>query len=140
LLDHPRTVYLREADLPPHLDGWLTVLFDPANLDATLDALIAASQDAGGTAEALRKVERTLANCQRQSRDPIWSSRALDRSERLWRRAPRQALLRPGPPRQPNSHPQDAGAFHGEGQLFLPDPRIAAPAPGRNVRVTPAGS
>jgi hypothetical protein len=33
LLDHPRTVYLREADLLPHLDGWLTGLFDPANLD-----------------------------------------------------------------------------------------------------------
>jgi hypothetical protein len=29
LLDHPLTVYLREA----HLDGWLTGLFDPANLD-----------------------------------------------------------------------------------------------------------
>ena len=38
-LDHPRTVYLRQADLLPHLDGWLTGLFDPANLDATLDAL-----------------------------------------------------------------------------------------------------
>ena len=58
LLDHPRTVYLREADLPPHLDGWLIGLLDPADLDATLDALIAASQ-ASGTAEALRKVERT---------------------------------------------------------------------------------
>ncbi len=59
LLDHPRTVYLREADLPPHLDGWLTVLFDPANLDATLGALIAASQDTSGTAEALRREERS---------------------------------------------------------------------------------
>jgi hypothetical protein len=40
-------------------------LFDPANLDATLDALIVASQDASGAADALRKVERTLADCQR---------------------------------------------------------------------------
>jgi hypothetical protein len=39
LLDHPGTVYLRQADLLPHLDGWLTGLFDTANLDATLDAL-----------------------------------------------------------------------------------------------------
>jgi hypothetical protein len=31
-----------------------------------LDALIAASQDASGTAEALRKVERTLADCRRK--------------------------------------------------------------------------
>jgi hypothetical protein len=36
-----------------------------ANLDATLDALIVASQDASGAADALRKVERTLADCQR---------------------------------------------------------------------------
>ena len=28
LLDHPRPVYLRQADLLPHLDGWLTGLFD----------------------------------------------------------------------------------------------------------------
>ena len=28
LLDHPGTVYLREVDLPPHLDGWLTGLFE----------------------------------------------------------------------------------------------------------------
>ena len=52
LLDHPGTVYLREVDLLPHLDGWLTGLFHPATLDVTLDALIAASQDASGTAEA----------------------------------------------------------------------------------------
>jgi hypothetical protein len=31
LLDHPRTIYLREADLLPHPDGWLSGLFDPAN-------------------------------------------------------------------------------------------------------------
>jgi hypothetical protein len=31
LLDHPRTDYLREADLLPHLDGWLSGLFDLAN-------------------------------------------------------------------------------------------------------------
>jgi hypothetical protein len=47
----------------PRPDGWRTGLFDPANLDATLDALIAASQDASGAAEPLRKVERTLADC-----------------------------------------------------------------------------
>jgi hypothetical protein len=58
LLDHPRTVYL-------HLDGWLTGLFDPPT-SSPLDALIAASQKATGTAEALRKVERTLADCHRK--------------------------------------------------------------------------
>jgi hypothetical protein len=27
---HPKSVYLREADLLPHLDGWIAELFDPA--------------------------------------------------------------------------------------------------------------
>jgi hypothetical protein len=65
MLDHPRTVYLREADLLPHLDGRLTPVRHRQSR-ATLDALIAASQDASGAAEALRKVERTLADCQRK--------------------------------------------------------------------------
>jgi hypothetical protein len=52
--------------LLPRLDGWRTGLSDLANLDATLDALIAASQDASGTAGALGEVERTLPDCQRK--------------------------------------------------------------------------
>jgi len=28
LLDHPGILYLREADLLPHPDGWLSGLFD----------------------------------------------------------------------------------------------------------------
>ena len=31
LLDHPRTIYLREADPLPNPDGWLSGLFDPTN-------------------------------------------------------------------------------------------------------------
>jgi hypothetical protein len=31
LLDHSRILYLREADLLPHPDGWLSGLFDPAD-------------------------------------------------------------------------------------------------------------
>ena len=42
MVDHPGTVYLREVDLLPHLDGWFTGLFHSATLDVTLDALIAA--------------------------------------------------------------------------------------------------
>jgi site-specific DNA recombinase len=29
-LGHPRTVYLREADILPALDGWLSQVFSPA--------------------------------------------------------------------------------------------------------------
>jgi hypothetical protein len=65
LLDHPRTVYLREATCyPPGRLAHRPVRL--ANLDATLDALIAASQDASGAAERCARVERTLADCQRK--------------------------------------------------------------------------
>ncbi len=65
-LDHPRTVYLREADLLPHLDGWLAGLFDPASLEDTLAALEAASHDHTAAIQQLRTAEQTLADCQRQ--------------------------------------------------------------------------
>jgi hypothetical protein len=70
LLDHPGILYLREADLLPHLDGWLTGLFHPA----TLDALIAASQDASGTAEA----------CARSSGRWPTASASSPATERRW--------------------------------------------------------
>jgi hypothetical protein len=74
LLDHPGTVYLREVDLLPHLDGWLTGLFHSATLDVTLDALIAASQDASGTAEA----------CARSSGRWPTASASSPATERRW--------------------------------------------------------
>ena len=40
-IDHPRSVYLREDAVLPSLDGWLAELFEPANLQATIDALAA---------------------------------------------------------------------------------------------------
>jgi len=41
---HPRVVYLREAEILPELDTWLSKSLDPARLPATIEAL-AASQD-----------------------------------------------------------------------------------------------
>ena len=37
--DHPKTVYLREADITGSLDAWLGQVFGPARLDATLAQL-----------------------------------------------------------------------------------------------------
>ncbi len=65
-LDHPRTIYLREADLLPHLDGWLAGLFDPDRLDDTLDVLEQASNDHAATAQQLGAAEQAIADCQRQ--------------------------------------------------------------------------
>jgi len=41
---HPRVVYLREAEILPELDTWLSTSLDPVRLPATIEAL-AASQD-----------------------------------------------------------------------------------------------
>jgi hypothetical protein len=84
LLDHPRTVYLREADLPPHLDGWLTVLFDPANLDATLGALIAASQDTFGS----RQLDPEHLPCRPPTTGHVRTSRRNDDRSNLEGRRP----------------------------------------------------
>jgi site-specific DNA recombinase len=43
-VDHPRNVYLREDAVVGPLDGWLAQVFDPANIDETLESLQAASE------------------------------------------------------------------------------------------------
>jgi len=48
-LDHPKNVYMREDQILGPLDGWLAQVFDPGQLDTTLDALEAA---AGSTDDA----------------------------------------------------------------------------------------
>src|SRR5262249_41938175 len=40
-IDHPRTVYLREAEVLPKLDAWLRQALSPASLPGTLDELAA---------------------------------------------------------------------------------------------------
>jgi hypothetical protein len=59
-------VYLREAELLPHLDGWIAALFDPANLDHTLEALVGAAEDDSAIIKELREIDRALADCQRK--------------------------------------------------------------------------
>ncbi|HEX8131908.1 MAG TPA: GntR family transcriptional regulator [Actinomycetes bacterium] len=64
--DHPRSVYLREADLLPRIDAWLGRLTDPDHLEATCQALAAAS-DQQATRNAQRTAARQqLADCDRR--------------------------------------------------------------------------
>jgi DNA invertase Pin-like site-specific DNA recombinase len=60
-IDHPRTVYLREADVVPELDRWLARVFDPEHLDETCAELAAASTaddvDEANVEAARRKLE-----------------------------------------------------------------------------------
>lgn len=63
-IDHPRTVYVREDAILPQLDGWLAGLFAPSNLDATLDALMAAADEPdSGLAAAATAARRARIDC-----------------------------------------------------------------------------
>ncbi|HEY1619061.1 MAG TPA: recombinase family protein [Streptosporangiaceae bacterium] len=63
---HPRTVYLREAEILPGLDGWLGHELDPARLPATLAGLQAAAledtapPEVAGLREQLAGLNRKL--------------------------------------------------------------------------------
>jgi hypothetical protein len=57
-IDHPRTVYVKEAAILPRLDEWLASSFAARNLEATLDTLAAvgaADLAAEARAEAARR-------------------------------------------------------------------------------------
>ncbi|WP_344094007.1 recombinase family protein, partial [Nocardiopsis composta] len=43
-IDHPRVVYVREADVLPRLDGWISTVLAPARLHNTIDALVQAQE------------------------------------------------------------------------------------------------
>jgi site-specific DNA recombinase len=58
-VDHPKTVYLREADVLSRLDTWLAQTFAPASLDATLTQL--ADQASAGTEDTSIRAEAAQA-------------------------------------------------------------------------------
>lgn len=61
---HPKSVYLKEADVLPVLDDWLATLFDPTRRAATL-RLLAESQQENATEEATRRAaEEKIAECE----------------------------------------------------------------------------
>ena len=63
-LDHPKNVYVREDQILRPLDGWLAQVFDPGQLDSTLDALEAAASSTGNAGQAKgRAARRRLTEC-----------------------------------------------------------------------------
>jgi site-specific DNA recombinase len=63
-LDHPRNVYVREDQILGPLDGWLAQVFDPGQLDTTLDALEAAADSTDDTDQAkTQAARRRVAKC-----------------------------------------------------------------------------
>jgi hypothetical protein len=65
--NHPRNVYVRQDAIEPHLDAWLSQVFDPQNVDETRAALVAASQaDVDVDAQALLTAKQTIGECDRR--------------------------------------------------------------------------
>ena len=62
-IQHPRTVYLREAAILPSLDRWLARLFDHQHLDATCQTLAAATEPDTASTAAAEAARRTLRDC-----------------------------------------------------------------------------
>jgi site-specific DNA recombinase len=60
-IDHPRVVYLREAEVLPELDAWLSRSLDPAHLPATIEALTSSQDDA--IPRELAALEDEIAAC-----------------------------------------------------------------------------
>ena len=64
-LDHPRVVYVRERDLLPHLDAWLSTIFDPEHIDGTCEAIVGAVDTEVSIAERA-KANARLRECDRK--------------------------------------------------------------------------
>ena len=62
---HPRSVYVREELIVPHLDHWLARAFTPSRLPTTIAALTAAQDDETTIAHdaSLDRARRTIADC-----------------------------------------------------------------------------
>jgi site-specific DNA recombinase len=63
---HPRNIFIREDAILPALDGWLASVFDPDNLDATCDALAAASRPLPTASDQRREITRRMSECDRR--------------------------------------------------------------------------
>lgn len=62
-VNHPKSVYLREEQLLPHPDGWLSRKFDPIALASTVRELEEADQPDDTGADADADAQREIAEC-----------------------------------------------------------------------------
>ncbi|WP_253883101.1 recombinase family protein [Actinomadura rupiterrae] len=63
-IDHPKVVYLREAEIAQEVDGWLATVFSPARIETTIAAMVSAVNDSG--AHAAAAVRKDIAECDRK--------------------------------------------------------------------------
>ena len=62
-VEHPATVYLREAAVLPALDEWLASVVAPGQLDETVAMLLSAPDEDEATDTRVDAAQRTLADC-----------------------------------------------------------------------------
>jgi hypothetical protein len=60
---HPKTIYVREDDITPAIDTWLSQLFDDDHLDTTSQALATASGPDPTHQARLTQARRTITEC-----------------------------------------------------------------------------
>ncbi len=60
---HPRTLYLPEEALVSGIDTWIMTAFEPANLEATVAALVDAAENAG-TDEVRESLQAEITDCE----------------------------------------------------------------------------
>jgi site-specific DNA recombinase len=60
-INHPKTVYVRGAEIVPALDASLAEAFDPGRLDETLEALLAVQGPSVAEEARLAAAHRALA-------------------------------------------------------------------------------
>ncbi|MGI5165621.1 recombinase family protein [Spirillospora sp. CA-253888] len=63
-LDHPRIVYLREAEILPPVDAWLATAFAPSRIAATIDMM--AEHTVNPDEAAAAELRKELAQCDRK--------------------------------------------------------------------------
>jgi site-specific DNA recombinase len=64
--DHPRSVYLREGDLLPAIEGWLARLTDPDHLQATCEAIAATRHGRTALDRDRAAARQVVADCDRR--------------------------------------------------------------------------
>jgi len=64
--EHPKSVYVKEDLVIPHLDEWIGTLFEPDEIDRTCATLSAAGTPGEGQQERLDQLKAEIAECDRK--------------------------------------------------------------------------
>ena len=64
--EHPKSVYVKEELVIPHLDEWIGTLFEPGAIDRTCAALSAAGTPDEGQQERIDQLHAEIAECDRK--------------------------------------------------------------------------